>query len=148
MWNGVEGTWVERVNLGPVFHLRLPGMGCSCVVGVRGEMGGYSGRWKGWEFKATVQGPHSSHTKGCPQNAPHSLNPLSRHPPPPSQRALGVPPRSHTNTQTDIHTLKMQARKRVKQFTGLILWRVFTHSNRTERQGETEGCVRVGSRIQ
>lgn len=39
MWDGGEGRWVERVNLGPVFHLRLPGMGCSCVVGVKGEIG-------------------------------------------------------------------------------------------------------------
>lgn len=127
---------------------------CCGVSG--GGIGGYSRRWKGWEFKATARGPHSRHTKGCPQNAPHSLSPLSLSlslsrfaPPNPIRTYSGCSPAlTHKHADRHAHTgWKTQARKQVKQFTGLILWRVCTHSNRTERLGgKTEGRARVGSR--
>lgn len=74
--------------------------------GVRLGEEGYSRGWKGWEFKTTAQGPHSSHTKGCPQNAPHSLNPLSCVALHPHHNVLWVFPNALTQTrrQTDTHT--------------------------------------------
>lgn len=120
---------------------------CCGVSG--GGIGGYSRRWKGWEFKATARGPHSRHTKGCPQNAPHSLSPLSLSlslfaTPPPSERIPGVPPRSHTNTQTDTHTQAGNAGKETGQTvygTDLV---ASVHSLEQNRAagGKTEGRAR------
>lgn len=108
MWNGGGGGQFRPSVSSPTdWHW----VQLCCVVGRGGGGGGTGGvqqEMEGMEIlKLLHWGPHSSLTKGCPQNAPHSLNPLSLslcpHPPP-SERTSGVPPHSHTNTQTDRRT--------------------------------------------
>lgn len=121
-WRREEGGWVGgEGQFRPSVSSQTDWHGVQLCCGLSGGgIGGYSRRWKGWEFKATARGPHSRHTKGCPQNAPHSLSPLSLSrfappPTPPSERIPGVPPRSHTNTQTDTHTQAGNAGKETGQ---------------------------------
>lgn len=118
MYYGVKGCYVRPKGLSGITWLAWG----SCDTG-------YRRRWRDLEMSGgniEVQlGAPPSHTKGCPENAPHS--PL----PPPStlhQIPLMVFP-AHTPTHMLTHT---GARKQVKRFIGPILWQMCTHSNRTE----------------